>query len=62
MAGVAFSELCEVHRANPRRAMAQLQSSGDAHGVRLDAAAPPPAAPSSFRVSLISRYMHDINS
>ncbi|KAG2619852.1 uncharacterized protein LOC120665766 [Panicum virgatum] len=45
--GVAFSELCEVHRANPRRAMAQLQSSGDAHGVRLDAAAPPPAAPPS---------------
>jgi len=47
MAGVAFSELCEVHRANPRRALAQLQSSGDAHGVRLDAAAPPPAAPPS---------------
>ncbi|TKW27813.1 hypothetical protein SEVIR_3G282100v4 [Setaria viridis] len=49
--GVAFSELCEVHRANPRRAMAQLQSSGEAHGasttVRLDAAAPSPApAPS----------------
>jgi len=46
MAGVAFSEMCEVHRANPRRAMAQLQSSGEA-GVRLDAAAPSPAAPPS---------------
>jgi len=44
--GVAFSEMCEVHRANPRRAMAQLQSSGEA-GVRLDAAAPSPAAPPS---------------
>jgi hypothetical protein len=51
MAGVAFSELCEVHRANPRRAMAQLQSSGEAHVAhttgRSDAAAPSPVpAPS----------------
>ncbi|CAN6333407.1 unnamed protein product [Urochloa humidicola] len=50
--GVAFSELCEVHRGNPRRAMAQLQSSGEAHGapttVRSDAPAPSPmAAPPS---------------
>ncbi|CAN6351330.1 unnamed protein product [Urochloa humidicola] len=45
--GVAFSELCEVHRGNPRRAM--LQSSGEApHGAgRFDAAAPSPAAPPS---------------
>ncbi|KAF8748874.1 hypothetical protein HU200_012801 [Digitaria exilis] len=45
--GVAFSELCEVHRANPRRAMAQLQSSGEAHPMHFDAAAPSPAAPPS---------------
>ncbi|KAJ1262496.1 hypothetical protein BS78_09G112500 [Paspalum vaginatum] len=45
--GVAFSELCEVHRANPRRAMAQLQSSGAAHPAHSDAAAPSPAVPPS---------------
>ncbi|CAN6347190.1 unnamed protein product [Urochloa humidicola] len=50
--GVAFSELCEVHRGNPRRAMAQLQSSGEARGAptrgRLDApASSPMAAPPS---------------
>ncbi|CAL4907611.1 unnamed protein product [Urochloa decumbens] len=46
--GVAFSELCEIHRGNPRRAMAQLQSSGEAQGApttgRLDAPAPSPTA------------------
>lgn len=31
--GVVFSELCEAHRSNPRRAMTQLQSSGEATGV-----------------------------
>jgi len=45
IAGVAFSELCEVHRANPRRALAQLQSSGEAHGA--PASAPSPTAPPS---------------
>ncbi|CAL4893022.1 unnamed protein product [Urochloa decumbens] len=49
--GVAFSELCEIHRGNPRRAMAQLQSSGEAHGApttgRLGAPAPSPTAPPS---------------
>ncbi|KAL6631052.1 hypothetical protein ACP70R_028392 [Stipagrostis hirtigluma subsp. patula] len=49
--GVVFSELCEAHRANPRRAMAQLQSSGEAHGApsagQRDAAAPSPVAPPS---------------
>ncbi|XP_062179669.1 uncharacterized protein LOC133884327 [Phragmites australis] len=49
--GVVFSELCEAHRANPRRAMAQLQSSGEAHGApaarQSDATAPSPAAPPS---------------
>ncbi|WVZ98144.1 hypothetical protein U9M48_043615 [Paspalum notatum var. saurae] len=44
---VTFSELCEVHRANPRRAMAQLQSSGAAHPGHPDAAAPSPATPPS---------------
>jgi hypothetical protein len=29
-AGVVFSELCEAHRSNPRRAMVQLQSYGEA--------------------------------
>ncbi|KAL6865052.1 hypothetical protein ACP4OV_016203 [Aristida adscensionis] len=50
--GVVFSELCEAHRANPRRAMAQLQSSGEAHGApttrKLDATAPSPMAPPSM--------------
>ncbi|TVU18951.1 hypothetical protein EJB05_35074, partial [Eragrostis curvula] len=46
--GVVFSELCETHRSNPRRAMAQLQSYGEANGVpptgHLDVApAPSPA-------------------
>ncbi|PWZ16620.1 hypothetical protein Zm00014a_026247 [Zea mays] len=41
--GVAFSELCEVHRANPRRAMAQLQSSGEAHDAPASAPSPTPS-------------------
>ncbi|GJN14146.1 hypothetical protein PR202_gb00931 [Eleusine coracana subsp. coracana] len=47
--GVVFSELCEAHRSNPRRAMTQLQSSGEATGVsamgHLDVGAAPAPSP-----------------
>jgi hypothetical protein len=53
MADVAFSELCEVHHANPHCAMAQLRSFGQAHD------APAPLLDMMMLLIYIYMYTHN---